>query len=328
MKLQYLLLVSLSILLFNCKTDKLKPFIPKNHLESFQIEKSQFFDLDTLGFKKIIGKHGTQIIYHRDLFDLKETDTIQLELIELYDYNEILYRNIQTLTTDNKLLETSGVLKIVFTSNGKEIKLKKGEKLIVYPPKGKLKDNNIFLSKTDSLGNIKWDITNQDYNLFSIHLGGGIWADKIIKTDSIEYYRRMNIKTSGSETYNSSLAKNKENVDFFILDNINTNWVNIDKLVNINSNLNFELTSTSDEFSGFDIYVVYKDFASFIYYSRFKSELIFNDIPITEETFMIVLCQKNNEIFHDRLLLNNISNNSKISLNLKKISKEKLKNLF
>ncbi len=130
MKFYYFLLLMVSIAFINCKKEPNAPFVPKNELADFISEKSQIIDLDTLVYKKIKGKHGTVVHYDRYDFELGKNDKVQLKLIELYDFKEILYRNIQTLTTDNKLLETSGVLKIVFTSNGKELKLKKGLKLL------------------------------------------------------------------------------------------------------------------------------------------------------------------------------------------------------
>ena len=57
--------------------------------------KAQIIDLDTIDYKEIIGKHGTKIFFYRELFDVKDGDKIELELIELYDFKEVLYRNIQ-----------------------------------------------------------------------------------------------------------------------------------------------------------------------------------------------------------------------------------------
>lgn len=60
-------LIVATLLFFSCLKENRAPFIPTNHLADFVNEKSQVINLDTLEFKKIIGKHGTQIIYHRDL---------------------------------------------------------------------------------------------------------------------------------------------------------------------------------------------------------------------------------------------------------------------
>ncbi|WP_408049767.1 hypothetical protein [Tenacibaculum halocynthiae] len=328
MKLRYLLFLLLPFFFTSCKKENQKPFIPKNHLADFITEKSQFFDLDTIEFKEIIGKYGTKIRYVRDYFNLKQNDKVQLELIELYDFNEILYRNIQTLTTDNELLETSGVLKIVFTSNGKKLNLRKGEKIIVYPPKRKLKNNTIFLSESDHTGNIKWKITSQNYRLFSIYRGGGIWVKTLIDKDSLPYYKKINLNSIGHETYEKYISKDLIVKDFFILNQNDSNWINIDRFVKNTSKINFKLNDKSNKFSGFDSYIVYKNIDSFIHESKFENDILFENIPISGTTYIIIVGSYRTQIYYDKITLNEKLDNSEIQLNMKKTTKEELKNLF
>jgi hypothetical protein len=230
MKPYYLLFLLFPFFITSCKKENQEPFVPKNYLADFKTEKTQAFDLNTLDFKKIIGKHGTEIFYDRELFQVKQNEKVQLELIELYDFKDILYRNIQTLTTDNELLETSGVLRIVFTSNGKKLNLRKGEKIIVHPPKGKLKDNDIFLSETDSIGAIKWKVTNTNYVSVKVDRGGGISVIHTMLKDSLPSFQK---KMSDRINFEKK-AKN-----YFILNDNSWNWINIDKLSNIKKLLIF-----------------------------------------------------------------------------------------
>lgn len=325
MRLRYYFLALTTLLLSNCTEEKLAPFNPKNYLSQFQTEKSQFFDLDTLYFKEIIGKHGTRINFNRELFDINNTDPIQLELIELYDFKEILYRNIQTLTTDNKLLETSGVLKIKITSKGKEVAIKKGKKLIVYPPKEKLKNNNIFLSETDSIGNIKWKLTNQNYTRIETNVGGGITKLDIIPTDSLpNYLQYINQKESTLK----KLVNSKINKRMLILTQTNNDWINIDRFVKTTSKINFQIKNHKKEFSGYHFYFNYKDLDSFLYESRLNNDLLFNEIPLEGEMNMVVIGEKNNEIFYDIVELSSKLNEKDIQLSMKKTTETKLKKLF
>lgn len=327
MKLHYLFLLFV-ILCCSCKKETLAPFVSENFLEEFQTEKAQVFDLDTIAFKDITGKHGTKIFFDRALFDVKDNEKIQLELIELYDFKEILYHNIQTLTTDNKLLESSGVLKVTFTANGKEIKLKKGELVIVYPPNGKLKNNDIFLSKKDSLNNITWDITDQNYSLFSVHLVGGIWEQILINNDSISYYKKLNKKNTGYESYDDLITENLIVKDFLVIGKNNSNWINIDRFVDIDARIDFNLKNQKEDFSGFDIYFNYMGLNSFMHEPRISDHLNFYDIPISGKMYITVLGKKENELFYDKIELNNSIHNTTISLNMKKTTKEALKKLF
>ncbi|MFY7671965.1 hypothetical protein ACOSP6_12840 [Tenacibaculum sp. MEBiC06402] len=317
MKLQYLIFISLTILFFNCKTDKLEPFVSKNHLESFQTEKPQFFDLDTLEYKTIIGKHGTKIMYYRELFDTIYKDPIQLELIELYDFKEILYRNIPTITTKDELLETSGVLKIKFTSNGKELEIREGKKLLVYPPDGKLKNNDIFLSEKDSLESIKWEITNQNFAYFELYIGGGISKQIIIPSDSLETFTKREKKRREEIARNEKIRYElitKSNS--FILKNIKDRWINIDRLVNPEKQISFRIKENIN-FSGFNIYVIYKNLNSFISYSVSNDLLFFPEVPIIGKVKLIAIGENLEGTFYDE-----------ISLNMKKTSKQNLKKLF
>ena len=85
---------------------------------------SQFFDLDTIALKEIEGKNGTKIYFLRESFDVDATDKISLELKEFYNISDLIRNNIRTITHDNKLLESSGVIYLNFTKNGEELKLK------------------------------------------------------------------------------------------------------------------------------------------------------------------------------------------------------------
>ncbi|CAM1360466.1 hypothetical protein [Tenacibaculum xiamenense] len=325
MKFYYFLLLIVSIAFINCKKEPIAPFVPKNELADFITEKPQIIDLDTLVYKEIKGKHGTEIHYDRNDFELSENDKVQLELIELYDFKEILYRNIQTLTTDNKLLETSGVLKIVFTSNGKEIKLKKGAKIIVYPPKGRLKDNDIFLSKEDSLGNISWDITNQNFTRAIVRFNGGITKEIIISNDSISNYN----ENTGNDLLGiySNSSSNLNNYDFFVIKENSWNWINIDRFINNTKPVSFKLKDDSNNFSGFQVYIKYDSIRSFLSYPRLRDNLDFSNIPILGKTSAIIISELKNQKYYDIIELSE-NMQAEIDLNMKKTTKKQLKSLF
>ena len=302
-------------------------FVSQNYLKEFQTEKPQVFYLDTIESKQIIGKNGTKIFFQREYFEVLENKKITLELIELYDFKEILYRKINTETIDNKLLETNGVLSISFTVDGKKINLKKNKKLIVYPPKGRIKNYDIFIAKKDSLGNIKWKMTSQKDTLFSIHIGGNIWIERLIKKDSIPYLKKINKDTSGFEVF--PLPKDSNVVeDYFTLNNDEINWINFDKIKTPDFKLNFNLRSVEKHFSSFDIYFTYDSLNSFISTYRFRDELNFKDIPVNGRTWMTVICEKNKVLYYDKIELKKEMDNSEITLKMKKTNRKELQKLI
>ena len=332
MKFNYYLLLFVFILGVGCKKEKLLPFTPKNYLSEYQTEKAQIIDLDTIDYKEIVGKHGTKLVFYRELFDVKHGEKIQLELIELYDFKEILYRNIQTLTTDNKLLESSGVLKVTFRSNGKELKLAKEELLKITPPKGKLKGNDIFLSQQDSLGNITWDITNQNYCEYVFKIGGGLSKAAIVSCDSIPFYEEREVKRLQNEeeliSEREKVINSNYNSEVFYLKQNTSQWVNIDRIVSVNKRIAFELENEQEDFSGFNIYFNYENLNSFMYETRMNNELNFNNIPLSEKTTITVIGEKKEGIFYDKIELKESMNNTILQLNMKKTSVKKLKKMF
>ena len=323
MKNLYLILTVLLITI-GCKKDENSIFIPKNYLQKFQTEKTQFFDLDTISFKEIIGKNGTKISFNREDFKISKSDKITLELIELYDFKEILYRNINTVTTNNELLETNGVLYISFKSNGKEIKLNENKNLMVFPPYGKLKNNNIFIAKKDSLENIKWKITNQNYINIIKNLGGGIKVFQTILKDSLIDFNKKNIEVI-SENDDRTFFFNKR---FFVITNNDFGWINIDKVIDIDFNVNLLLVDKSKSFFGLDIYFTYDKFNSFIHYTRLKNNLKFDSIPISGKTWMTIIGEKDNILFYNKIELKKELNNSEIILNMKKTDEKELQKLL
>lgn len=323
MKNFYLFLIILLVTI-GCKKDEASIFIPKNYLEEFQTEKTQFFDLDTLSLKLIKGKEGTEIYFMREDFDISKDEKITLELIELYDFKEILYKNINTITKDNELLETNGVLYISFKSDGKEIKLKKNKKIRISPIKGKLKDNDIFRAKKDSLNNIKWEKINQEYVVIKEDRGGGITMDIHIHKDSIKNYRK---KVKERQINFNNLRKSNVN-DLFFITNNDFGWINIDKIVDVDFKMNFNLIDKKNEFLGFNIYFTYKNLKSFIYNPRLKNELKFDSIPISGKTWMTIIGEKNNILFYDKIELKKELNNSDLILKMKKTNKKELQKLL
>ena len=79
MKNRILLYFLVSISIFSCKKDT-PEFRPTNPFDNILVIEKQFFDLDTLINKKIIGEKGTKIYFNREDFDINENDKVTLEL--------------------------------------------------------------------------------------------------------------------------------------------------------------------------------------------------------------------------------------------------------
>lgn len=312
-----LYLIFFAFIALGCQKEEKRTFISKNYLKEFQSKKTQLFNLDTISFKKIVGEFGTEIFFQRENFEVLKNEKITLELIELYDFKEILYRNINTVTTKNELLETNGVLSIRFKSNGKEIHLKENKNLLVYPPKGKLKSNDIFIAKKDSLDNIKWEKNKSKDTIVVINRGGGVFVHASMHKDSVPSF--MN---------NLKFFKETEMVkDYFFLNSGDLGWINIDKLALIDSKISFSLKDR-ERFPGFNIYFTYQILNSFIFEKRFKNDLKFDSIPLSGKTWMTIIGEKEGELFYDKIELQKQLSNSELLLRMKKTTNKELEEII
>lgn len=328
MKKALLLLLIFTIILISCKKESVK-LNPKNYLSEFNNSTIQTFRLDTLNYFEIIGEKGTKIQFEREKFDVPKSKKIQAELTEIYDFKDIIYKNISTITSKGELLETSGVIRIDFKSGDKLLNLKKNSKLIVQFPEGKLKNNKLFSANLNKLNQVKWNEEIQNDTLFSIHIGGGIWAQKIIDKDSIFHFKNENLESIGFETIQEAL---KESIAFEKIESVglfsNLGLINIDKVVKPNYFLNFDLIIENEDIDNFCIYFIYENLNSFISDFRTSDNLTFKNIPIKNSTKVVIIGEYKDDFFVDIITLNSFSNHSKIISNLEKKTKNQVKNIF
>ncbi len=140
-----------SILILGCQNEHLE-ISPVDALKKMSNLKTQIFNLDTISSKTIKGESGTIIFFDRQQFDIPNNAKITLNLTEYDNFKDLVLNNIQTVTKDDKLLESSGVFKIEFLADGKPVHLKKGEYLVINIPQDKMRGNILFTGAIDSLG--------------------------------------------------------------------------------------------------------------------------------------------------------------------------------
>lgn len=328
MKKTFLLLLSFTIILTSCEKKEIK-LTPKNHLLEFDKSEIQLYDLDTLDNFEIIGKKGTKIKFSRKNFNVTKNEKITAELTELYDFNEIIFKNINTLTDKNELLETSGVIKIEFKSNNKNLTLNKNSTLIVEFPDNLLKNNSLFTAEFNEFNQVKWKEERQIDTLFSITVGGGIWLENLIPKDSVLYYKEYNLKATGFETFQEAWPEYNR---FEKLNSIGLfkklGLINIDKIINPDYKTTFELISNNEKIENLSVYFVYENLNSFISDYRTIDNLIFENFPIKNSTRVLIIGEYENNLFADSIILNKIKNNEKVKLNLKIMTKEEIKKMF
>ena len=331
MKFSITLLILFNLLFQNCKKDKII-LNPKNELEKFSKVKEQVFDLDTLSFSEIKGKNGTLIYFNKSDFNIKKESKVKVILKEYFNFEDLVFNNINTITDKGELLESSGVIYLSFETENKKIYPKKNKFIIVKLPKEQLKESEIFYAKIDSLSQFKWQKDKLKYSkvINKRNVGGGIinHQEYLIPSDSISYYNEKWKKEN--EEYQNRIAKiNKINDYASRLLSGKYEFINFDsfikskiELININAEL------IGEPIQQLTFYILYKNRKSFVSLYRFNNNLNFEQIPIIEnETSMLVIGSKNGELLYDLIDIK-INSKKNVKINLKRIERTEIEKIF
>jgi len=288
-------------------------------------EESQFFDLDTISLKEIEGEKGTIIYFLRESFDVDSTDKISLELKEFYNISDLIKNNIRTITQDNELLESSGVIYLNFTKNGEELKLKDSTNISIRFPFEFSGQDKVFNGKIDSIGQISWSRTESFFTVLYYNQEYGIDMPREVTMDSLPYYQELWRKQDSIyEASYGAYDKIKETVGHSISLN-NLGWLNIDRYVENPTKMDFEIINPQ-EVDGIIIYFVYDDYNSFTsFVPNDKSHISLKTIPIVPNTSIVAVGTKDEQLFAEKLP---IEEKQPIELDLKKVSRSELVKLF
>jgi len=329
MKKQILIYFLVSISVFSCKKD-IAEFEPTNPFQNIVLVENQVFDLDTISVKEIIGEKGTKIYFNREDFDIGENDKISLELKEYYNRLELISDNLNTITDKNELLESNGVIFLKFKSGDKELKLKDQKKLKINFKKEFRKGDRIFNGVLDSINQIEWIEDKDTYITFPVidtilsrRYGGVLtYRDKIIPVDSLDYYSTTNenlelqIENDISEINDELAVDNWWKYPDVLIDEFG--WINVDKILMPDGNVSYELVLNKDNLEFVSTFLIYKDLNSFISDYRKPNDLIFANIPIKNQTSLIVLGKAKKEFYVKRVLIDE-NTNGVLELDLKKV---------
>lgn len=149
----------------------------------------------------IKGKLGTEIFIPKDLFDNYTNGKITFELKEYFSKEDIILNGLSTITNKDELLETSGMIYINFTEEGKQLTIKEGKKYKAQLPNEILGNSNLYSNDTDSI--FKWKFIEgiqRDTAIIDIlkNAAFGITVDKTgaggffknVKTDSVSIIQK------------------------------------------------------------------------------------------------------------------------------------------
>ena len=182
------------------------------------------------------GKLGTQIFIPKDLFANYTNGKITFELKEYFSKEDIILNGLSTITDKDELLESSGMIYINFTEEGKQLNIKEGKKYEVRPAEAILEQSTIYTNDNDSI--FKWKLTDEimytaiiDYKknrAFGISVdytgAGGFFKDvpidsfAIIKErDSLEYIELLKQDEIERKRIEEEIKKRESELNFVLV---------------------------------------------------------------------------------------------------------------
>ena len=182
------------------------------------------------------GKLGTQIFIPKDLFANYTNGKITFELKEYFSKEDIILNGLSTITDKDELLESSGMIYINFTEEGKQLNIKEGKKYEVRPAEAILEQSTIYTNDNDSI--FKWKLTDEimytsiiDYKknrAFGISVdytgAGGFFKDVPIdsfaiikKRDSLEYIELLKQDEIERKRIEEEIKKRESELNFVLV---------------------------------------------------------------------------------------------------------------
>ena len=122
-------------------------------------DKPQAFIINPTQDTMLIGKQGTGVFMKANSFFLKGDQAHQpvtIYLQEYYTYEDMMLANLTT-TSNNKLLETGGMIYLKALQNGQEVRLKSNKAVLISLPTEEIKPNmQAFNGQRNAQGYINW----------------------------------------------------------------------------------------------------------------------------------------------------------------------------
>ncbi|WP_445722002.1 hypothetical protein [Flavobacterium sp.] len=187
------------LFLISCEKEKTSDLAKiESQLKTDNLYTSEFIlKNDTL----LKGKLGTEIAIPFDLFDNYTNGKIKFELKEYFTKEDMILNGLSTITDKDELLESSGMIYINFTEEGKQLNIKEGKKFTAKFPNTILEKSNIYTNDNDSI--FKWkfiepikvdtsiiDIVKNYRYKIAVDASGAGGYFKDINRDSIQIIRK------------------------------------------------------------------------------------------------------------------------------------------
>src|SRR5690554_216072 len=358
------IIIALTILLssfYSCKSEisekttskdeevHVDPLVHFEKVDAFLAElagEPQKFKVSSDTLSIVTGKNGT--IINVDPNSLETVDgspigkEIDVKLVEMVTLKDFLTNNAQTVS-NGEVIETGGAYDITMFSDGKELKIKNGKSIQVEFPRISEKDMEVFMGERDSLGQVNWEATGEDFKkkdlaepekpsrtiAFSIN---GSESEKTMTDKEYEQYLKSNkgyLKRMGDIERKNRTYKRK-NRTYEAINILDLGLCNVDRFRTgntPNTNIIVKLKNTESIEGGVRVFAVYNEFNGILSQSILgnSDKTTFYRVPVSAKMNIIALSADDYGSYFYETTINTTKNASDtIEINLAKMSAQEI----
>ena len=248
---------------------------------------------------------GTVLDIKKDIFKLKnERSPLLLKVKEFYNKPEFIAGNLSTLTKDDELLESRGMIEIGVYQDGTQLQLKDGSTLdILFKDRKKDDDTSLFIGSKDN-NEIVWE---QSIDPEEISFTSTGWSVTYIATDTIsrskwwyedigdETYKIEYTVENGIERYDTLSVRTEKVMKDLVLSTPKLGWINCDRFFNtkgpkMNLIVEFDAPFTPDAS------LIFSEINAVLPYSyREDNKLVFRNVPVGMKVAVIAMFKGKDE---------------------------------
>jgi len=269
----------------------------ESNFQEFSISPKQ----DTL----ITCKEGTLLKIDSGTFNLiNETSNLTIRVEEFYKKSDFISSNLTTLTSNNDLLESRGMINIEVYQDNIELQIKDGKTLGVLFKDRKINDGTNLFEGVEHNNEIVWNQTGTNTSFSSTESG---WSKTWLGNDTIRKSKWW-YKTIGEETFKIEHIIEKEGERFdtlsveseklmkeLILSSRRLGWINCDRFYNSDAPKIDLIVEFNEEFTP-DVSLIFEEINSVLPYSyREDNKLVFKNVPVNMKVKLVGLYKQNTD---------------------------------
>jgi hypothetical protein len=315
-----------------------------DYITKFQ-EPSQTFQVPTDKQSNISGKQGTIILINPEDLTTENGQplgkTMEVELKELTNQNELLNSNAQTVS-DGRLLVSGGAYYLNVTSAGQQLKLKEGKSLKVKFPQVSNTEMALFYGQLDSIGHLSWKQANQifkvPYSGNDTSIRGRNWRPRQARGGQIsaliDYLGKDTSSNKMTKAENEKLQKEAklEQKVYAEIDIKSFGWINCDHFIETENKTDLYVKfDPADSILAANVYLVFKDINSLMDagYSGDSTQTAygFGNIPVGYKVRLVAFTVKGEKVYSYSSDIT-IKEKQTMTLSLKETSEEDFKKLL